>query len=92
MQSLKMGKLRGWVLVIQYYYKPFSDVITFILNLIFSSEVFPNRMKEGLVIPQHKISSKQNNFRPISLPSCSSKIFEKIIKHTHKFLRLYTFF
>ena len=69
-----------------------ADIIVFplcfILNLSFSSGIFPDALKIAKVIPLHKGGSTQdfNNFRPISLLSIFDKIFEKIM---HK--KLYDF-
>ena len=59
-----------------------------IINLSFSTGVFPDALKVAKVIPLHKGGSTQdfNNFRPISLLSIFDKIFEKIM---HK--KLYEF-
>lgn len=49
---------------------------------------FPDRLKTSLVKPIHKKGSKTdpNNFRPISLLPCFSKLFEKVI-----YIRIYSF-
>ena len=59
-----------------------------IINLSFSSGIFPDALKIAKVIPLHKGGSTLdlNNFRPISLLSIFDKIFEKIM---HK--KLYNF-
>ena len=59
-----------------------------ILNLSFNEGIFPDLMKLAKVIPVFKSGSKLlvNNYRPISLLSVFSKIFEKIV---HK--QLYDF-
>ena len=50
-----------------------------IINLSFSSGIFPDALKIAKVIPLHKGGSTLdlNNFRPISLLSIFDKIFEK---------------
>ena len=60
-----------------------------IFNNSFSSGVFPDMMKLAKVIPLHKKDSPEVafNYRPISLLSVFSKIFEKLI-----YSRLYKFF
>ena len=52
-----------------------------IFNLSFRTGIFPNLMKLAKVIPIFKAGSKflVNNYRPISLLSVFSKIFEKIV-------------
>ena len=63
---------------------PLSNLI----NVSFSTGVFPDILKTAKVIPLHKGGSTQelNNFRPISLLSIFDKIMEKLM---HK--RLYSF-
>ena len=69
-----------------------ADLIVFplchIINVSFSSGIFPDMLKVAKVLPLHKGGSSQdlNNFRPISLLSIFDKIIEKIM---HK--RLYEF-
>ena len=60
-----------------------------IINLSFSTGVFPEVWKIAKVIPLHKGGSTEelNNFRPISLLSIFDKIIEKLM-HS----RLYAFF
>ena len=60
-----------------------------IINVSFSSGIFPDSLKVAKVLPLHKGGSSQdlNNFRPISLLSIFDKIIEKLM---HK--RLYAFF
>ena len=59
-----------------------------IINLSFTSGVFPDFLKVAKVIPLHKGGSTEdvNNFRPISLLSIFDKIIEKLM---HK--RIYQF-
>lgn len=60
-----------------------------IINLSFSTGVFPEVWKVAKVIPLHKGGSTEelNNFRPISLLSIFDKIIEKLMH-----VRLYSFF
>ena len=62
--------------------------LCYIINISFSTGVFPDVLKVAKVIPLHKGGSTQevNNFRPISLLSIFDKIIEKLM---HK--RLYAF-
>ncbi len=52
------------------------------MNLSFEKGEFPDYLKTAIVIPLHKSgpSTDCNNFRPISLLSTFSKIFEKLMK------------
>lgn len=85
-KSLKNGKAPGLdgissVLIKKIYTKILS-VLLFIVNFSFEVGVFPEKMKEALVIPIHKkhTPSDCNNYRPISLLSSFSKMFEKLMK------------
>ena len=55
--------------------------LSFIINLSFSSGIFPDVLKVAKIIPSHKGGSTQelNNFRPISLLSIFDKIVEKLM-------------
>ena len=60
-----------------------------LINLSFSTGIFPNNLKTAKVIPIHKKGSKLDctNYRPISLLSNIDKIFEKLIyKRVYGFL------
>ena len=62
-----------------------------IFNLSFATGIFPDLMKLAKVIPIFKTGSKLlvNNYRPISLLSVFSKIFEKLVhKQLNDFLIL----
>lgn len=58
------------------------DVLKYLFNLSLESGVFPDVLKIAVVLPVHKKGDvlKLNNYRPISLLSSFSKIFEKLIK------------
>ena len=65
------------------------DSLTFIMNLSLSTGVFPNEWKIAKVVPLHKGGDLKstNNYRPISILSCASKIIEKAVhKHVYSFL------
>ena len=52
-----------------------------IMNQIFSSGIFPNSMKVAKVIPLYKKNERNvfDNYRPVSILSSVSKVFEKIM-------------
>ena len=54
--------------------------LTYLINLSFSNEIFPDLLKTSNVIPIFKRGENQdyNNFRPISLISNLSKLMKKI--------------
>lgn len=62
--------------------KEVSPLLVYLMNFTFSIGSFPNILKLGQIRPLFKQGSKTdvNNYRPISLLSNISKIFEKIIK------------
>ena len=58
------------------------DFLFYIFNLSWSSHSFPSIWKTSSIIPIHKIGKPLDSpasFRPISLTSCASKLFERII-------------
>ena len=59
----------------------FTNVLAMIINKSFQEGVFPDQMKSARVIPIHKEGSKSDvgNYRPISLLTSFSKIFEKVM-------------
>ena len=66
--------------------KPFArsgmDFLLHIFNLSWSSHSFPSIWKTSSIIPIHKMGKPLDSpasFRPISLTSCVSKLFERII-------------
>ena len=58
------------------------DLLLHIFNLSWSSHSFPSIWKTSSIIPIHKIGKPLDSlasFRPISLTTCVSKLFERII-------------
>ena len=92
---MKTNKARGPnsipTKILKLFKKEFSKPLSDIINLSFNQGVFPNLLKIANVIPIHKKGDKLdcNNYRPISLLSNISKIFEKCM-HTRltNFLRV----
>ena len=73
---------------LKYVSKNIAPIIQHLITSSLHEGVFPDILKCAKVIPLHKSSCKTNiaNYRPISLLSCFSKLFEKAM---HK--RLSTF-
>ena len=68
--------------------QPISPLLVILINESFLTGIFPDKLKIAKVIAIHKkgATDDPSNYRPISLLSVFSKIFEKIM---HK--RLYNF-
>ena len=68
--------------------KEVVKVLTYLINRSFDEGAFPNSLKKAKVIPLHKEGPKtdENNYRPISLLTVWSKIFERVMYN-----RMYNF-
>ena len=58
------------------------DLLLYIFNLSWSSHSFPSIWKTSSIVPIHKMGKPLDSpasFQPISLTSCVSKLFERII-------------
>ena len=58
-----------------------ADHLAHFFNICFEKECFPNFLKNAKILPLYKNGDKTepDNYRPISLLSCISKLFEKLI-------------
>ena len=58
-----------------------ADHLAHFFNICFEKECFPNFLKSAKILPLYKNGDKTepDNYRPISLLSCISKLFEKLI-------------
>ena len=63
-----------------------TPVLVTLVNSAFSLGIFPDDLKLAKVVPILKRGDKLNinNYHPISLITCSSKIFEKVIFYHNK--------
>lgn len=63
--------------------KPISKPLAHIANLMFTTGIFPAKLKEAVVTPIYKNKGNKDapeNYRPIAVLSNISKIFEKLLK------------
>ena len=71
-----------------------APYLTCLINKSMDQGVFPDKLKKAKVIPLFKEGSKTdvNNYRPISLLTIWSKIFERVIyNRTYHFLEHFSF-
>ena len=63
---------------IKKYFKMFLEILVFVINKSFDQGKFPNLLKISKVVPVFKQGDLRdlNNYRPIALSSCFSKIYE----------------
>ena len=83
--KLKEGKASGPdginATFVKHGRRTIANILVRLINECLSKGVFPNCLKRALVVPIHKSGPKDSpdNYRPISLLPCISKIFEKVI-------------
>ena len=91
-KSLKVNKAIGpnsiSPVILRNFKKELSELLCLIVKLSFSEGVFSDSLKRAIVIPVYKNEDPLNcnNYRPISLLSNISKVFEKLM-----YRRLYYF-
>jgi hypothetical protein len=58
-----------------------SEPIIFLCNKAIHEGIFPDRLKYATIVPVHKKGDKnsKSNYRPISILTSTSKIFEKVM-------------
>ena len=68
---------------------PIAQPLSLVVNQAFNTGVFPSKLKLAKVIPLFKKGDKTSieNYRPIALLPCMSKVLEKIIN-----IQLYDYF
>jgi hypothetical protein len=85
LSSIDVSKSTGHDGISNKLLKDSADIIAYSLTLIFNTSIntgiFPNDFKTAIISPIHKAGCKTecNNYRPISILSSVSKIFEKLI-------------
>jgi hypothetical protein len=67
---------------IKKYETKLNSILVHYINTSFENGIFPNALKPATVTPIYKSGEKSNpnNYRPISILSSFSKIFEKVVK------------
>ena len=83
--SLKVNKAVGHDNIPAYFLKiaapTLAPYLRSFFDFVFTHRIFPNICKIAKIVPIHKKGEKDNpnNFRPISILNCFSKILEKMI-------------
>jgi hypothetical protein len=86
-KDLKSCKQHGVYLLINEYFIYGSEILTPCLNKLFNaildSGYFPRHWCEGIIVPIYKSgeTGDTNNYRGITLLSCLSKLFTKIVNN-----------
>ena len=83
-KSKSLGPNSLPIYILKLYNNFFSEKLAKIINVAFATGIFPELLKLAKVIPTFKKGNELlcENYRPISLLSVFSKIFEKVI-YTH---------
>ena len=83
--AFKLNKVEGHDDIPPYFLKIAAEIIAIplamILNLCMQFDIFPNKLKIAKVLPVYKSGPTEHvtNYRPISLLTSLSKIFERVI-------------
>ena len=82
--TLNLNKASGYDDISPFILKTAAHIIALPLSILLNHMlfgVFPNQLKIAKVVPVYKSDSPENlpNYRPISLLSTISKIFERVI-------------
>ena len=84
-QSLNMNKALGHDNISPLFLKTARDIVAPFLQVFidfsFKNGIFPDNCKTAKIFPLHKKGDVNNpsNFRPISILSCFSKIYEQVL-------------
>ena len=80
-KSKSLGPNSLPIYILKLYNNFFSEKLAKIINVAFATSIFPELLKLAKVIPTFKKGNELlcENYRPISLLSVFSKIFEKVI-------------
>ena len=68
--------------IIKHFHLKLLNPLLHLINLSYSTGIFPARFKHAVVIPIHKSGDKKalNNYRPIALTSSVAKLVERCMK------------
>ena len=80
-KAVGLDRIRNEVISSCLQNKQFLDIFKQLSNKIMDSGIYPNKWKIVLIKPIHKkdATSKETNYRGISLSSCLGKFFNKLI-------------
>lgn len=85
-KSLKLKKAPGIdgvkIQTIKSIIEHIAEVLAFIYNLSMTTGVYPQQLKNAVIVPIYKSGCKDcpNNYRPIALLSVFAKVLEKLIR------------